>query len=83
MSPIIWTSTSLAFYLSNDYNKTHLKEEIFQMSSYAYFQKQFVPFPEAKLGIGPAIENGFYYDFDIPQQLTPEDLPKIEARSAN
>lgn len=35
-------------------------------------------FPEAKLGIGPAIENGFYYDFDLPKNLTPEDLPKIE-----
>ncbi len=35
-------------------------------------------FPDAKLGIGPAIENGFYYDFDLPRQLTPEDLPKIE-----
>ena len=31
-------------------------------------------FPEAKLGIGPAIENGFYYDFDLPRPLTPEDL---------
>ncbi len=37
-------------------------------------------FPGVKLGIGPAIENGFYYDFDLPQQLTPEDLPKIEAK---
>jgi threonyl-tRNA synthetase len=36
-------------------------------------------FPDAKLGIGPAIENGFYYDFDLPRNLTPEDLPKIEA----
>jgi len=35
-------------------------------------------FPEAKLGIGPAIENGFYYDFDLTKKLTPEDLPKIE-----
>jgi len=34
-------------------------------------------FPEAKLGIGPAIENGFYYDFDLPRSLTPEDLEKI------
>ncbi len=34
--------------------------------------------PEAKLGIGPAIEEGFYYDFDIPQGLSEEDLPKIE-----
>lgn len=37
-------------------------------------------FPEAKLGIGPAIENGFYYDFDLPKNITPEDLPKIEKR---
>jgi threonyl-tRNA synthetase len=34
-------------------------------------------FPEAKLGIGPAIENGFYYDFDLPRPLTPEDLDEI------
>ena len=33
--------------------------------------------PEAKLGIGPAIENGFYYDFDLPQSLTEEDQKKI------
>ena len=36
-------------------------------------------FPEAKLGIGPWIENGFYYDFDLPRPLTPDDLVKIEA----
>ncbi|OGO04152.1 MAG: threonine--tRNA ligase [Chloroflexi bacterium RBG_13_56_8] len=34
-------------------------------------------FPDAKLGIGPAIEDGFYYDFDLPRTLTPEDLEKI------
>ncbi|HHX64079.1 MAG TPA: threonine--tRNA ligase [Chloroflexi bacterium] len=34
-------------------------------------------FPDAKLGIGPAIENGFYYDFDLPRSLTPEDLEQI------
>ena len=37
-------------------------------------------FPEAKFGIGPAIENGFYYDFDLPRPVTPEDLQGIEAR---
>ena len=37
-------------------------------------------FPEAKFGIGPAIENGFYYDFDLPRSLTPEDLTEIEER---
>ncbi len=35
-------------------------------------------FPEAKLGIGPAIKDGFYYDFDRPESFTPEDLPKLE-----
>jgi len=35
-------------------------------------------FPEAKFGIGPTIENGFYYDFELPRPLTPEDLPGIE-----
>ena len=36
-------------------------------------------FPEAKLGTGPAVENGFYYDIDLDYRLTPEDLEKIEA----
>jgi threonyl-tRNA synthetase len=34
-------------------------------------------FPGAKFGIGPAIDNGFYYDFDLPRALTPEDLAQI------
>lgn len=37
-------------------------------------------FPGAKLAIGPAIEEGFYYDFDYDRPFTPEDLEKIEAR---
>jgi len=37
-------------------------------------------FPEAKYTIGPPIENGFYYDFDLPRALIPEDLEKIEKR---
>lgn len=36
-------------------------------------------FPGTKVTIGPAIENGFYYDFDSEEQFTPEDLEKIEA----
>jgi len=36
-------------------------------------------FPDAKVGIGPAIEDGFYYDFLLPRPLTPEDLEVIEA----
>ena len=34
--------------------------------------------PEVKLAIGPSIENGFYYDFDTPRPLTPEDLAELE-----
>ena len=37
-------------------------------------------FPEAKLGIGPPIENGFYYDFDVPAAFGPEDLKGIEQK---
>jgi threonyl-tRNA synthetase len=36
-------------------------------------------YPKARLAIGPAIENGFYYDFDMERPFTPEDLEKIEA----
>ncbi|MCH5584416.1 threonine--tRNA ligase [Shimazuella sp. AN120528] len=36
-------------------------------------------YPDVNLGIGPVIEDGFYYDIDLSQSLTPEDLPKIEA----
>ncbi|HEX9376551.1 MAG TPA: threonine--tRNA ligase [Actinomycetota bacterium] len=39
-------------------------------------------FPGAKYAIGPPIEGGFYYDFDLPDSLTPEDLPRIERRMA-
>ncbi len=35
-------------------------------------------FPDARFGIGPTIENGFYYDFDLSRALTPEDLPAVE-----
>ena len=37
-------------------------------------------FPDAKFAIGPAIEDGFYYDFDLPRPLAAEDLPLIEAK---
>jgi len=37
-------------------------------------------FPETKLGVGPAIENGFYYDFQRPEAFSPEDLEKIEKK---
>lgn len=40
-------------------------------------------FPEAKFGTGPSIENGFYYDFDLPRTLIPEDLEILEDKMRN
>ena len=40
-------------------------------------------FPSAKIAIGPPIEDGFYYDFDLPRALTPEDLVELEAQMKN
>src|SRR5229473_8044691 len=40
-------------------------------------------YPGVKIAIGPPIENGFYYDFDFPQPIHEEDLPRIEAEIAN
>jgi len=37
-------------------------------------------FPGGKIAIGPPIQNGFYYDFELPRTLTPDDLEDIEAR---
>src|SRR5215218_377228 len=37
-------------------------------------------FPDAKLGIGPPVENGFYYDLDVATPFTPEDLAKLEKK---
>jgi threonyl-tRNA synthetase len=39
-------------------------------------------YPKAGIGFGPAIEDGFYYDFDVPQPFTPEDMERIEAEIA-
>jgi len=39
-------------------------------------------FPDARFAIGPAISDGFYYDFELPRSLTPEDLPVIEKKMA-
>ena len=54
--------------------------EVFRHSS-SHLMAQAVKrlFPTAKLAIGPAIEDGFYYDFDYDRPLTPEDLQRVEA----
>ncbi len=65
--------------------KAHYEEsELYRIRhSTAHIMAQAVMemFPgEAKIAIGPPIENGFYYDFDLPRPLTPEDLESVEAR---
>jgi threonyl-tRNA synthetase len=49
-------------------------------ASHVLAQAVLALFPEAKLGIGPAIDDGFYYDFELSRPLTPLDLQKIEKR---
>jgi threonyl-tRNA synthetase len=55
-------------------------EELRHSASHVMAEAVMGMFPQAKLGIGPSIEDGFYYDFDLPRSLTPEDLGEIEAR---
>jgi threonyl-tRNA synthetase len=49
-------------------------------ASHVMAQAVLEKFPEGKVAIGPPIEDGFYYDFDLPRPLTPEDLEEIEGR---
>ena len=49
-------------------------------SAHVMAQAVLEKFPDAKYTIGPPIEDGFYYDFDLPRSLTPEDLEQIEGR---
>ncbi len=56
------------------------KEVFWHSSSHIMAHAVLELFPEAKLGIGPAIANGFYYDFYLDRPLTTEDFPLIEAK---
>ena len=69
--------------MDNDKEKTEAAEKLDMMRhSAAHVMAEAVQsmFPDAKFGIGPTIEDGFYYDFDLPRPLSPEDLPVIEAK---
>ncbi|KMQ51452.1 Threonyl-tRNA synthetase [Chitinispirillum alkaliphilum] len=57
------------------------KEIFWHSSSHILAQAVQELFPDAKIAIGPAIENGFYYDFEMENPFTPEDLAKIEKRA--
>lgn len=54
----------------------HIRHSLAHLLAMAVLELQ----PDAKLGIGPVIEDGFYYDFDLTTPLTPDDLPKLEAK---
>ncbi|RBP39547.1 threonine--tRNA ligase [Garciella nitratireducens] len=54
------------------------KEAFWHTTSHVLAQAVKTLFPNVKLAIGPAIENGFYYDFDVEKPFTPEDLEEIE-----
>ncbi|MDA3815519.1 MAG: threonine--tRNA ligase [Patescibacteria group bacterium] len=65
-------------------NKKQEKQEILRHSTAHILASAVLEmFPEAKFAIGPAIENGFYYDFKLPRTLIPEDLEILEEKMKN
>jgi threonyl-tRNA synthetase len=58
-------------------------EKIRHSASHALAAAVLEMFPEAKLGVGPVIKDGFYYDFDLPRTLIPEDLEILEEKMQN
>ena len=65
------------------FNDLPADERLFRMrhsAAYVLAEAVLEMFPEAKYAIGPPVENGFYYDFDLPRPLTPDDLGALEAR---
>lgn len=65
---------------NQDTNSEAEMEKIRHSCSHVLAQAVLQMFPDAKLGIGPSIEHGFYYDFDLPRTLIPEDLPLLEKK---
>jgi len=64
-------------------NEDYVKSELYRIrhsTSHVMAEAVLEMFPDAQVAIGPAIEDGFYYDFDLPRSLTPEDLEVIENR---
>src|SRR2546430_1014520 len=65
----------------NGSNVSHAQLDVMRHSAAHVLAKAIQQlYPGSKLGIGPVIENGFYYDIDTPQKLSDADLPAIEAR---
>lgn len=61
---------------TEDLDLDHMRHSCAHMLAQAVLEM----FPDAKLGIGPTIESGFYYDFDLPRTLIPEDLEILEKK---
>ena len=59
-------------------NNEELNKILWHTTSHILAQAVKRLYPNTKLGIGPAIENGFYYDFKVEKPLTEEDINKIE-----
>lgn len=70
-------------YMSTNSEELISPDELYNMrhsAAHVLAQAVLEMFPEAKLAIGPPIDNGFYYDFDLPRALVPEDLPILEKK---
>jgi len=63
-----------------DWKKAEDRERLWHSTSHVLAAAVQQLYPDAKLAIGPAIEEGFYYDFDVAQPFKPEDLEKIEKK---
>jgi len=61
-----------------NFDDQNYRERFWHTASHILAQAVLELFPEAKPAIGPAIATGFYYDFDVPEPFTPDDLKKIE-----
>lgn len=69
--------------MHKELSEENLKDKLYAMrhsSAHVLAQAVLEMFPEAKLGIGPVIEHGFYYDFLLPRTLVPEDLSILEEK---
>ena len=64
---------------NNDHNDERL-HRLRHSAAHVMAQAVLEKFPEGKVAIGPPIDDGFYYDFDLPRALTPDDLGEIESR---
>jgi threonyl-tRNA synthetase len=76
---LIYENEGWDIEMASENNDNEL-ETIRHSSAHVMAEAVLALFPDAKFGIGPAIEDGFYYDFELPRTLVPEDLQTIETR---